>query len=62
MVGVGGQIGKRENGGRTGDGDDAVEGAEVGRKGAVVLRWVEDELGQPLGCMWWRSGERGGES
>ena len=32
----------------TGDGDDAVDGAEVRREGAVVRRGTEDELREAL--------------
>ena len=50
-----------EDGGWTGDGDDAVQGAEVGGQRFVVVGRVEEELRKALGGMGWGGGEAGTE-
>lgn len=51
--------GERKVTNRTGNGDDPVEGAEVGGEGLVVPFRVKDELGKALCCMWRRGWEVG---
>ena len=36
---------------------DAIQGVQVGGEGAVVCSRREEELGEPLDCVWWAGGE-----
>ena len=40
-----------------GNGEDAVEGAEVGGEGAVVGAWSKDEFGKALDRIGWGGGK-----
>ena len=48
---------EREDGSRTGDRDDSVQGAEVGGQRSVVFRGVEEKLGKALGGVRWGGGK-----
>ena len=60
-MGCGGDGGEGVYVGGCGDGDDAVECAEVGGESAVVLRGMQDKFGEPLDRMRRIGGEVGVE-
>ena len=52
---------EREDFRAAGDADDAVDGAKICGKSAVVGRGTNDEFGETLDSVWWFRGEEGSQ-